>query len=52
MSDSPLAPLLGQLKESAMDELHQRLHDQGYEEIRPGPGRPHEEEAFGSSSFF
>jgi DNA-binding MarR family transcriptional regulator len=38
MSDIPLAPLLGQLKEAAMDELHRRLHDQGYEEIRPGHG--------------
>src|SRR3954465_11225957 len=38
MSDIPLAPLLGQLKELAMDELHQRLHEQGYSEIRPGHG--------------
>src|SRR5919202_3393766 len=34
----PLAPLLGQLKELAMDELHRRLHEQGYSEIRPGHG--------------
>jgi DNA-binding MarR family transcriptional regulator len=38
MTDTPLAPLLGQLKELAMDELHQRLHEQGYSEIRPGHG--------------
>jgi len=38
MSETPLAPLLGQLKELAMDELHRRLHEQGYDEIRPGHG--------------
>jgi DNA-binding MarR family transcriptional regulator len=38
MSDTPLAPLLGQLKEAAMDEVHRRLHEQGYAEIRPGHG--------------
>jgi DNA-binding MarR family transcriptional regulator len=37
-SDTPLGPLLGQLKELAMDELHRRLHEQGYAEIRPGHG--------------
>jgi len=29
MADTPLPPLLGQLKELAMDELHRRLHEQG-----------------------
>jgi DNA-binding MarR family transcriptional regulator len=38
MTDTPLHPLLGQLKELAMDELHRRLHEQGYSEIRPGHG--------------
>jgi DNA-binding MarR family transcriptional regulator len=38
MTDTPLPPLLGQLKELAMDELHRRLHEQGYSEIRPGHG--------------
>jgi DNA-binding MarR family transcriptional regulator len=34
----PLAPLLGQLKELAFEELHRRLHEQGFGEIRPGHG--------------
>jgi len=38
MTDTPLAPLLGQLKELGMDELHRRLHERGYAEIRPGHG--------------
>jgi DNA-binding MarR family transcriptional regulator len=38
MADTPLAPLLGQLKELGMDELHRRLHEQGYPDIRPGHG--------------
>jgi len=38
VTNVPLAPLLGQLKELAMDELHRRLHEQGYSEIRPGHG--------------
>jgi DNA-binding MarR family transcriptional regulator len=38
VSDIPLAPLLGQLKELAFDELHRRLAEQGYTEIRPGHG--------------
>ncbi|HEY1358984.1 MAG TPA: MarR family transcriptional regulator [Thermoleophilaceae bacterium] len=38
MTDIPLAPLLGQLKELAMDELHGRLHEQGFSDIRPGHG--------------
>jgi DNA-binding MarR family transcriptional regulator len=38
LADAPLPPLLGLLKELAMDELHERLHEQGYSEIRPGHG--------------
>src|SRR4051795_11056015 len=38
VTNVPLAPLLGQLKELAIDELHRRLHEQGYSEIRPGHG--------------
>src|SRR4051794_31891859 len=38
MTDTPLPPLLGRLKELAMDELHRRLADEGYPDIRPGHG--------------
>src|SRR3954454_8025360 len=38
LPDAPLPPLLGLLKELAMGELHERLHEQGYTEIRPGHG--------------
>ena len=38
LRDDPLPPLLGLLKERAMDQLHQQLHEQGFAEIRPGHG--------------
>src|SRR5436190_3753832 len=38
LPDAPLPPLLGVVKELAMEELHRRLHEQGYSEIRPGHG--------------
>lgn len=34
----PLPPLMGEVKEAAIDALHRRLADQGYGEIRPGHG--------------
>ena len=36
--DRPLAPLLAELKELAIDELHRRLSEEGHPEIRPGHG--------------
>jgi DNA-binding MarR family transcriptional regulator len=38
VTDIPLPPLLGQLKELAIAELHRRLHEEGYPEIRPAHG--------------
>ena len=38
MSDIPLPPLLGELKELGIAELHRRLHAEGFPEIRPGHG--------------
>jgi DNA-binding MarR family transcriptional regulator len=38
LPEAPLPPLLGIVKELALDELHRRLHEQGYSEIRPGHG--------------
>jgi DNA-binding MarR family transcriptional regulator len=38
LPDAPLPPLLGIVKELATNELHERLHEQGYSEIRPGHG--------------
>lgn len=35
---TPLPPLLGVVKEIAFDELHRRLADEGFDEIRPGHG--------------
>lgn len=34
----PLPPLLAEVKELAIDELHRRLAEEGYDEIRPGHG--------------
>ena len=34
----PLLPLLAEAKELVVNELHRRLHDQGYDEIRPAHG--------------
>jgi DNA-binding MarR family transcriptional regulator len=34
----PLPPLLGELKEAALAELHRRLEDEGHAAIRPGHG--------------
>jgi DNA-binding MarR family transcriptional regulator len=34
----PLVPLLGELKELAIEELHRRLNEEGHPEIRPGHG--------------
>lgn len=34
----PMAPLLGEVKDIALDELHRRLAQEGYAEIRPGHG--------------
>jgi DNA-binding MarR family transcriptional regulator len=34
----PLPPLLGEVKELAIAELHRRLGEEGYGEIRPGHG--------------
>jgi DNA-binding MarR family transcriptional regulator len=36
--ERPLPALLGELKELALDELHERLGDEGYPDIRPGHG--------------
>jgi DNA-binding MarR family transcriptional regulator len=36
--ERPLPALLGELKERALDELHARLGDEGYPDIRPGHG--------------
>jgi DNA-binding MarR family transcriptional regulator len=38
VTDIPLPPLLGELKELAIAEVHRRLHQEGYSEIRPGHG--------------
>jgi DNA-binding MarR family transcriptional regulator len=37
-NERPLPALLGAVKESALDELHRRLADEGYADIRPGHG--------------
>lgn len=34
----PLLPLLAEAKELLVDELHRRLHTEGFEEIRPSHG--------------
>ncbi len=34
----PLPPLLGDVKEIAIDELHRRLAEEGFDEVRPGHG--------------
>lgn len=34
----PLAPLLGEVKDLAVDELHRRLAEQGHPDIRPAHG--------------
>ncbi len=34
----PLPPLLAEVKEIAIEELHRRLVDEGFDEIRPGHG--------------
>ncbi|MFL5870957.1 MAG: MarR family winged helix-turn-helix transcriptional regulator [Solirubrobacterales bacterium] len=36
--ERPLPALLGELKERALEELHARLGDEGYPDIRPGHG--------------
>ena len=36
--ERPLPALLGELKERAIEELHARLGDEGYPDIRPGHG--------------
>jgi DNA-binding MarR family transcriptional regulator len=38
VTNVPLPPLLGELKELAISELHRRLHEEGYPEIRAGHG--------------
>jgi DNA-binding MarR family transcriptional regulator len=35
---TPLPPLLGEVKELAIDELHRRLQEEGFEKIRQGHG--------------
>jgi len=37
-SRKPLLPLLAEAKELVADELHRRLHEEGFREIRPGHG--------------
>jgi len=34
----PLLPLLAEAKELVVNDLHRRLHEQGYDEIRPAHG--------------
>ncbi|MGI8805424.1 MAG: MarR family winged helix-turn-helix transcriptional regulator [Thermoleophilaceae bacterium] len=34
----PLPPLLGEVKEIAIDELHRRLAEEGFDQIRPSHG--------------
>ncbi len=34
----PLPPLLGEVKDIAIDELHRRLSEEGFDEIRPSHG--------------
>jgi DNA-binding MarR family transcriptional regulator len=34
----PLLPLLAEAKELVVNELHRRLHEEGYDEIRPAHG--------------
>jgi DNA-binding MarR family transcriptional regulator len=34
----PLPPLLADVKELAIAELHRRLHEEGFDEVRPGHG--------------
>jgi DNA-binding MarR family transcriptional regulator len=34
----PLPPLLGEVKDIALDELHRRLAEEGFDEVRPGHG--------------
>src|SRR4051794_20773190 len=36
--DRPLPALLSEVKELAVDELHRRLADEGYPDVRPGHG--------------
>src|ERR671910_640987 len=38
MEQRPLLPLLAEAKELVVNELHRRLHEEGYDEIRPAHG--------------
>jgi len=34
----PIGPLLGEARAIVMEDFHRRLHEQGFDEIRPGHG--------------